>query len=631
MERLDENFGKSEDMIASNIEQLKQLFPEAFTEGKIDFEVLKQLLGEYIETNDEKYGLNWFGKKKARQFTLTPSLGTLRPCPEESVDWDTTKNIMIEGDNLEVLKLLQKSYVGRVKLIYIDPPYNTGKDFVYPDNFQDSIKNYMELTGQIEGGAKISSNTEAGGRYHTDWLNMMYPRISLARNLMSNDGVVFISIDDSEQASLKLVCDEIFGSENFVAQVVWERAYAPVSLKRHFSESHDYIICYAKNIEILVCNGLNRSEEADGRYKNPDNDPRGVWQSDNLSVGPAVQSNIFEIVTPSGRKVMPPSGYSWRLNKDRFNEYVRDNRIWFGEDGENVPRIKRFLSEVKQGITPMTIWNYKHVGHSQKASQDLKKLFDDKAIFTYPKPVELIGRMLELYTQTDSIIMDFFSGSGTTGHAVMKQNTIDGGNRRFILVQLPEVFDPQNNEQANAVEFCDKNGRPRHLTEITKERLRRAGKKVIEDSPGYDGDLGFRVFKLDSSCIKAWDPSTPDIEGSIEKYTEYIKPDRSAQDILFELLIKLGIDLSVQIESREISQNTVYNIGYGVLLVCLSTHISGDQIEPLAMGMIEWIQAYKPETESMIVFRDSAFENDVAKTNMTAIFNQHGFKNIRSL
>ena len=375
--------GESMNLLNENIEKLKALFPEIVTDGKIDFDMLKTLLGEEVDASNEKYSFNWVGKRNCIRFAQTPSTGTLIPCKEKSVDFDNTQNIYIEGDNVEALKLLQKTYFGKIKMIYIDPPYNTGNDFVYHDDYKDSIENYKKITGQ-----QATANPETNGRFHTDWLNMMYPRLKLAKDLLSDDGVIFISIDDNEQANLKKICDELFGTANFIAQIIWERAYSPVNLKKHFSESHDYIICYAKNIEVLVCNGLPRSAEANDRYSNPDDDPRGVWKSSDLSVGPRVESKVYEITTPSGRKVLPPCGYCWRLDKKTFEQYVEDNRIWFGSDGNNVPSIKRFITEVKQGMTPMTIWKYTEVGHSQDAAQKLKKLFDGKSYFDYPKSVD---------------------------------------------------------------------------------------------------------------------------------------------------------------------------------------------------------------------------------------------------
>lgn len=396
---------KSLDITKLNIEKLKELFPNVVTEGKIDFKVLKTVLGDEVNDNTEKYQFTWNGKSKAIKIAQIPSLATLLSKKKASKDWDTTENLYIEGDNLEVLKQLQKTYYGKIKMIYIDPPYNTGNDFVYKDDFKDSIENYKKQTNQV-----MSSNPETNGRYHTDWLNMIYPRLMLAKNLLKDDGVIFISIDDTEVEKLKLICNEIFGETNFLAQIIWERAYAPVNLKKHFSESHDYILCYAKNKESCVCNGLPRTESQNNDYKNIDNDPRGPWKAGNPSVGPAVEKNIYEIISPTGRKMLPPSGRSWLYTKEKFKELLEDNRIYWGKDGNSIWAPKMFLSEVKQGVTPMTIWKYQEVGHSQEASQYLKKLFGGKAYFDYPKSVRLIKQCINLYTNEDDIILDFFSG-----------------------------------------------------------------------------------------------------------------------------------------------------------------------------------------------------------------------------
>ena len=416
-----------------NFHKLVAMFPNAVTETKdengevvraIDKDVLMQEINtRVVDGREERYRFTWPDKKKAVLLANAPINKTLRPCREDSVDFDNTENLYIEGDNLEVLKLLQETYLGKIKMIYIDPPYNTGNDFVYADDFSQNTDEYIENSGQFdEDGNRLVKNLESNGRFHTDWLNMIYPRLKLVKDLLSENGVIFISIDDNEQENIKKICDEIFGETNFLAQVIWERAYSPVNLKKHFSESHDYIICYAKNFGSCVCNGLPRSAEANDRYSNPDNDPRGSWTSGDLSVGPRVESRVYEITVPSGRKVLPPSGYCWRLDEKTFQQYRNDNKIWFGEGGDNVPRIKRFLSDVKQGITPMTVWKYTEVGHSQDAAQKLKKLFDGKAFFDYPKSVELIKRCLQLYTDKDCYVLDFFSGSATTAHAVMQLN-----------------------------------------------------------------------------------------------------------------------------------------------------------------------------------------------------------------
>ncbi|WP_066402576.1 site-specific DNA-methyltransferase [Aliarcobacter cryaerophilus] len=612
--------GKSKDLINENIEKLKEIFPEVFSEGKIDFSKLEEELGTFKENENERYNFTWNGKSEAKKIALTPSTGTLRPCKEESKDWDTTQNLYIEGDNLEVLKLLQKSYHKKVKMIYIDPPYNTGKDFVYKDNFRDNIKNYLEITGQVDSdGSKLSTNSETSGRYHSDWLNMMYPRLKLARNLLKDEGVIFISIDDNEVANLRKLCDEIFGEDNFVADIIWERAFSPVNLKKHFSENHDFIIAYAKNIEKLNCNGLSRDEKSLSGYKNPDNDYRGLWTSGDLSVGPAIADNIYEIKTPSGRIVNPPNGYSWRLNKNRLAEFIADNRIWFGEKGDSVPRIKRFLSEVKNTITPMTIWNYKDVGHSQEAKQKLKELFDDKSYFDYPKSVTLINRILGLYVNKNDndIILDFFSGSATTAHAVMKLNSEDDGNRKFICVQLPEPID----EKSEAFKAGYKN-----ISEIGKERIRRAGEKVKTESGKDDLDIGFKVLKLDSSNIKSWDSDFENLETNLLDAVENIKSDRNEEDLLYEILLKYGLDLTLPIEEKVLNGKKLYNIGFGALIICLDNNISID--------ITDEIIAIKKEYDSEItrvVFKDSGFKNATEKTNIIKTLNQNGIYEVVSI
>ena len=464
-----------------------------------NLEALKALLeGKVADPNEQEcYEFIWPGKSDAIMEAAKSITKTLRPCPEESKNWDSTQNLYIEGDNLEALKLLQQSYLGKVKMIYIDPPYNTGKDFVYRDNFHKSKSEYdEESTVRDEDDNKLVQNTESNGRFHSDWCSMIYPRLKLARDLLSDDGVVFISIDDNEVHNLRKICDEIFGESNFITDIVWERAYSPINLMRHFSPSHDYILCYARNIEMVVCNGIPRNDEADSRYSNPDNDPRGVWKPSDLSVGPAVLENIYIITTPSGRNVEPPAGRSWRLSRKAFQDRLQDNRIWFGPDGNSVPAMKRFLSELrKTGITPMTIWKYSEVDHSQGATQKLSKLFDGKKFFDYPKPVELLKRCLLLYTDSNSVILDFFSGSATTAHACMQLNAEDGGNRKFIMVQLPEKTD----EKSEAFKAGYKN-----ICEIGKERIRCAGEKIKAEhaTTAPNLDIGFRVLKVAESNMK---------------------------------------------------------------------------------------------------------------------------------
>ena len=611
--------GQSLDLLQENIAALRELFPEVCCEGKVDFDKLKQVLGEYTDDSAERYNFTWNGKGQALRLSQTPSMGTLRPCKEESKNWDDTQNLYIEGDNLEVLKLLQKSYHGKVKMIYIDPPYNTGSDFVYPDDFSDSLENYKEITGQVDAeGRKVSTNSEANGRYHTDWLNMMYPRLRLARNLLTDDGVIFISIDDNEVDNLKKICNGIFGEDNFVAQMIWERAFSPKNDAKYVSNSHDYVLFYAKSIVSFTIGKLERTEEVDSRYKNPDNDPRGNWTSGDLSVKTYNENSDYEIKTPSGRMVNPPHGACWRVSKERFKELVEDNRIWFGENGENVPRLKRFLSEIKEGMAPTSILFYKEVGHSQEGRQELKALFDDKGYFDGPKPVRLLRRLLTLAnTNTNSVILDFFSGSATTAHAVMQLNAEDGGNRKFIMVQLPEPC-AEGTEAAKAGY--------QNICEIGKERIRRAGEKIkaeveqqnaqlkIGEEPKKAPDIGFKDFKLDTSNLKKWQPDADELEQSLfDSISNYVD-GRSELDVVYEIMLKMGLDLTWPLETNTYGGKNVYTIGLGALMICLDDHITPD----VAEGMVSLRKKLAPETWK-VVFKDNGFADDSAKVNIKEI------------
>jgi len=643
---------RSADQVAENIEHLKALFPELVAEGpdglSINVDILKSLVGDKTVTDcDEKYGLNWHGKRRARQLALTPSAGTLRPCPEDSVDWDTTQNLMIEGDNLEVLKLLQKSYTGKVKLIYIDPPYNTGKDFVYPDNFQDSIKNYLELTGQAEGGAKISSNTEASGRFHTDWLNMLYPRLKLARELLRKDGVIFISIDDGEVSALRLACDDVFGEENFFAQIPWQSRMS-VQNDTDLSVQHEHLVAYARNRRkehrrlkeqnADLWFGLdsfaaypNPLDET--RYDNPDNDPRGKWKADPFDA-PNVRENLtYAIRNPNtGEEHWPPPGRCWRTEPDKYEGLLADGRIVFGRTGAARPQLKVFYEEKKLfGEVPTSWFDGTQYGTATNGTQELQQLFAGESPFSFPKPTKLLQSIIRLTTRKDDIVVDFFAGSGTTGHAVAKQNLEDGASRRCIIVQLPEPLDSSKADERVAASICDEIGKPKNIATLTKERLRRALGKIKEDHPLFSGDLGFRVFKLDSSNIRTWDSGQTNLDQTLLDSIEHLKPGRSETDILYELLLKLGLDLCVPMEKRTFAGKEVHAVGGGVLMACLSEAIGRDEVETLATDIVEWHKALAPAGDTTCVFRDSAFADDVAKTNMAAILEQHGIANVRSL
>lgn len=641
---------QSADIVAGNIDQLRSLFPEAFTEGRIDFDVLKQLLGGNVDEREEKYGLSWHGKRRARQLALTPSTGTLRPCPEDSVDWESTKNLMIEGDNLEVLKLLQKSYAGKVKLIYIDPPYNTGKDFVYPDNFQDSIRNYMEVTGQVEGGRKISSNTEASGRFHTDWLNMMYSRLKVARNILREDGVAFVQIGETELANLKLLCDDVFGEETFLG-IACRVAKKSNNKGDHWAPNFDYILTYAKDKS--MCPPFSGGANVEAYNLTEDSGPRKGerYQLVRLYMSTIENRNPeqrFWIECPDGTKVIPPGETFppdrpklgdgiWRWSKTKFDaerdrivvKEVRSSNLVSdtGQPARWNVFTKTYLSDVLDNATSKPN-NLVEDHINQIGSHEMTDL---GIPFDYPKPSTLIEFLIAISrTGSDDIVLDFFAGSGSTGHAVMRANAVDGGSKRFILVQLPEQLDPDDANQRAAREFCKSIRKPYNISELTKERLRRAGKKVKADSPLFSGDVGFRVFRLDQSNIRAWRASG-DLERDLVDNIEHILPDRSEDDVLTELLLKLGLDLCVPIEQRVIVDKTVHAIGGGVLMACLDPRIGDNDAEPLALGIAEWHQSLAPAGETTCVFRDSAFENDVAKTNLAAILEQHCIHHVRSL
>lgn len=602
------------DLTSANIDKIATLFPNCVTEmrdenGKIkrgiNFEMLRQMLSPDVVDGDERYEFTWVGKKASIVEANKPIRKTLRPCRSESKNWDTTENLYIEGDNLEVLKLLQEAYLGKVKMIYIDPPYNTGNDFIYADDFMRSQEEENEQMGMYdEDDNRLFKNTDTNGRFHSDWCSMIYSRLLLSRNLLTEDGVIFISIDDNEQENLKKCCDEVFGAQNFVAQLIWERAYAPKNDARFISNSHDYVLMYARDITKFVIGRLPRTEEANARYQNPDNDPRGVWKPSDMSVKTYNAACDYPITTPSGRVIEPPAGRCWRLSKNAFLERLQDNRIYFGADGNSVPCIKRFLTELKyDGMAPTSIMFYKDVGHSQEGAKEVTKLLDAGA-FDGPKPVRLLIRLLTLANlKEDSIVLDFFSGSATTAHAVMEMNALKESRIKYVMVQLPEI--------------CDENGTAykagyKNICEIGKERIRRAGEKIKEESPltTQDLDTGFRVLKLDDSNMKdvyyaADDYDQPNLVDMISN----IKEDRTDLDLLFGCLLDWGLPLSLPYTSEQIDGYTVHTYNDGDLIACFDPNVPESVVKEIAKR--------KP---LRAVFRDSSFANSPAKINVFEIF-----------
>ena len=602
------------DGVQDNISRIVELFPECITEvsnqmggvkRSIDFDKLRQLLSsDIVEGNEERYQFTWPDKRKAILAANAPISATLRPCPEESVNFDTTQNLYIEGDNLDVLKCLKETYLHKVKMIYIDPPYNTGNDFVYEDDFAESAAEYLANSGQFdEQGNRLVTNTESNGRFHTDWLNMIYPRLKVARDLLTEDGVIFISIDDNEVENLRKVCDEIFGESNFIATLVWERAYSPKNDAKYISNSHDYVLMYAKSAANFVIGRLERTAEANARYSNPDNDPRGVWKPSDMSVKTYNAECDYSITTPSGRVVEPPAGRCWSLSRNAFRERLQDNRIWFGSDGNSVPCIKRFITELKHdGMAPTSILFYKDVGHSQEGAQEVVSLFGDKGVFDGPKPVRLLERLITLANlKEDSIVLDFFSGSATTAHAVMKKNAEKAKHSRFIMVQLPEEVSDKKKDQGY-----------KNICEIGKERIRRAGAKIKADSPltTQHLDTGFRVLKLDSSNMKDVFYS-PKETSQLELFTlvDNVKDDRTSEDLLFQVMLELSATLDSKIEESVVDGKTIYNVAEGYLVACFDQEVSDDVVKAIAKMQ-----------PTYAVLRDTSLVDDATATNFEQIF-----------
>ena len=606
---------ESIDMTAQNIEKIGALFPNCITETKdadgkpkkaINFDLLRQMLSGDVIEGDEAYEFTWVGKKAAIVEANKPIRKTLRPCKEESVNWDSTENLYIEGDNLEVLKLLQESYLGKVKMIYIDPPYNTGNDFIYRDDFKRSAADYEEDSGVYdEDGNRMFKNTDTNGRFHSDWCSMIYSRLMLARNLLSNDGVIFISIDDNEQENLKKICDEVFGAHNFIAQIVWQKRTSP-DARRIISAGHEYIFVYVKDETLghSVLNALPFDKDDYARYKNPDNDPNGPWISTDCTAqgGHGTKEQFYDLVTPAGRVVKLQEGLCWRYTKRRMDEEIVAGHIWFGADGKGVPRKKTYLAD-RSGKTMWTWWPNSEVGHTQEATKEVSAILGQSGLMDFPKPLRLMKRMVSIATENDSIILDFFSGSATTAHAVMQLNAENNGHRKFIMVQLPEKTDEKNEAY--------KAGYP-NICEIGKERIRRAAKKIAEEHPDAKFDGGFRVLKLDDTNMKDVYYAPADYEQNVLDLLESnIKEDRTDLDLLFGCLLEWGLPLSLPYQSETIEGCTVHNYNDGDLIACFDENIPDSVIKMIAKRQ-----------PLRAVFRDSSFASSPSKINVTQIFKE---------
>lgn len=586
--------GYSMDIENADLEKFRAVFPQCFSEGKIDISKLLALFGQYDDNDFEKYKFEWKGKSECYRIAGKRSTGTLRPCPDESVNFDTTKNMYIEGDNLEVLKLLQASYYRKVKMIYIDPPYNTGNDFVYEDDFADPMAKYKEVTQQT-----TKSNPETMGRYHTNWLNMMYPRLRLASNLLRDDGVIFISIDDNEVHNLRKLCDEVFGEENFVADVIWKHTQQSKNDERHFSRQYNHTIVYSKNMLLLNNFKFDRTEEDNKNYSNPDNDPKGLWRSGDVRSPNYRQTMCYDIIAPNGNVITAPAN-GWRWSEETLKQKISIGEIVFKPDNSGIIR-KIYLSE-QEGRTPENLWEGDRFGTTRNATAEIKELFEGIAVFDTPKPKELIMSMLKISSTNNDIVLDFFSGSGTTAHAVMQLNAEDGGNRQFIMVQLPEVCD----EKTEAYKAGYKN-----ICEIGKERIRRAGTKIHEQNDSVD--TGFKVFKLDTSNLVKWNSTpTEDAEELTQRMSllkETIKPDRNDLDMVYETMLKLGIPLDYKVTEVEVNDKKAYSIGEDCLvLICLDYGKDGITAEDIKTMCDDYVPA-------KIVASEQAFKDDVALSN----------------
>ena len=628
MKKLD---GKSLDIKEQNIEQLKELFPEVFSEGKINLEKLQEELGNFSDDENERYNFTWNGKQNAKKIAQTPSTGTLRPCKEESKDWDTTQNLYIEGDNLEVLKLLQKSYHKQVKMIYIDPPYNTGKDFVYKDNFKDNIKNYLEVTNQVDSeGNKLSVNADTNGRYHSDWLSMMYPRLKLARNLLKDDGVIFISIDDNEVANLRKLCDEIFGEDNFVGELKWKRKKQPSYLATHIAGVMEYIIIFAKNktnLEKLSIEGTTDTTKKVINISNSESERifkvgvrvklgnEGVIRAGKYKIKTMTIEYKNDVFYKDGKTINEVKVIARFLNtQENIDKFIEEDLLFISKNfGLRRDVSKEDLGKRKSITDLLLEW-----GDNQESDKEQLELLGSSDFFDYTKPTLLIKNFVKSLFSEKEIILDFFSGSATTAHAVMQLNAEDKGNRKYICVQIPEPTD----EKSEAYKAGYKN-----ICEIGKERIRRAGKKIVEDNSDKDLshlDIGFKVYKLDNSNIKEWDSDFENLEQNLLEAVDNIKEDRTSQDLLYEIILKYGLDLTLPIEEMEIENKIVYNIGFGALVVCLDDEVTINVVEKIAEFIKEQViyDEEKKKRHARVVFKDGSFKDSVLKTNAIQVLKQ---------
>ncbi|RIX33333.1 site-specific DNA-methyltransferase [Corynebacterium falsenii] len=591
--------------------KIAKLFPEVVADGKINFDTLKTLLDSEVEDSRERFGLTWPGKRDAIRTAQTPTTATLMPDKDNSVDWDTTQNVFIEGDNLEVLKILQKHYYGKIKMIYIDPPYNTGNDFVYKDNYTDSIANYLELTGQSDENGKVSTNTESGGRFHSNWLSMMYPRLKLAKNLLRQDGAIALSIDDDEMPRLRLLLDEIFGENNFYASICWQKKYSPANDARRFSDMHDYVLIVARS-EKFIRGLFPRTEENNKPYSHDDGDGRGRYRTDNLSVRTYSAANDFPVVNPNtGKTFNPPTGRCWVVAQDKLQEVITNNRIYWGKDGTGAPQLKRYLSEVQQGTVPTTWWDFNFAGHNDESRKEIRALFDTTSVFDTPKPTKLIRRLLQVLTTgaDDEIVLDFFAGSGTTADAVIRQNAEDNGRRKFIQVQLPEPLP----EEATKVDWA-----PSTIADVTRERIRRAGSKILREESAKLGsqadalDVGFRAYKLVDTNFTKWKADSSlaedDIVDLFTGMSDSASDDSQPDALLTEVLLKLGFSLSEKLETIDVDGLSVFSVADGLVLAYLDEHKTPtlDQLRALVAR----------EPERLVILEDAFKGDDELKTNL---------------